>query len=181
MGCPTKVTWAKMICQSSAPPKCVFITWLMLHGKLVTCDYLQKIGIHVDKRCCLCDKEDETLDHLFFECDVAHDIWRGIREWVGIQRQLSKWQEEKEFLLTQCTTNSGKHRFYRYSVTMLVYHIWRERNQRRMQHKRSSVDCIMQQYKVLIAWCSVRDRKLVRFVRWVYLAESVESCGNHLW
>lgn len=40
-----------------------------MHEKLVTCSYLQGIGVQVDHTCCLCNREDETLDHLFFECE----------------------------------------------------------------------------------------------------------------
>lgn len=50
-----KVQWAKMMCQNAAPPKCLFITWLLLYGKLATCSYLQKIGTQVDPLCCLCE------------------------------------------------------------------------------------------------------------------------------
>lgn len=75
MGRPQKVPWAKMVCQNAAPPKCLFITWLVLHERLATCSHLQRIGVLVDYVCCLCRIVDETLDHLFFECDVGRRVW----------------------------------------------------------------------------------------------------------
>lgn len=89
-------------------PKCLFITWLLMHEKLATCHYLLKIGVSVDPVCCLCEHESETLDHLFFECDFSKNIWNGVAGWCGIIRQVDKWSVEKGFLTTKCTTNSGK-------------------------------------------------------------------------
>lgn len=66
IGSTQKVAWAKMLCQNVAPPKCIFMSWLLLHEKLVTCAYLKKRGIQVDEVCCLCKKKEESLDHLFF-------------------------------------------------------------------------------------------------------------------
>lgn len=36
----TKQPWAKMCCQNPAPPKFIFISWLLLQGRLATYDYL---------------------------------------------------------------------------------------------------------------------------------------------
>lgn len=164
MGIPQKKPWAKMICQNAAPPKCTFITWLPMHEKLATCSYLQRMGVHVDHRCCLCGNADETLDHMFFDCDVARAIWSGVTEWCGIRRQPVHWSLEKDFLVTQCTTNSGKQRLYICAITVLVYYIRREGNQRRMQGKQSTVEAVIKQCKLLLAWCSQNDRKLARFI-----------------
>lgn len=65
------VAWVKMISQNTIPAKYVFSTWLLLHGRLPTCQYLQGIGITVDDECCLCNLEKETVDHLFFGCSYS--------------------------------------------------------------------------------------------------------------
>lgn len=36
MGDIARVSWAKMVCQNPAPPKCVFNAWLLMHEKLPT-------------------------------------------------------------------------------------------------------------------------------------------------
>lgn len=73
-----KVAWAKMICQNPAPAKCVFIAWLLLHGKLATCSYLEKMGITTDYNCCLCERTEENLDQLFFGCEYSKEVWRQV-------------------------------------------------------------------------------------------------------
>lgn len=65
VGNPQKQPWAKLMCQNAAPPKYTFIVWLLMHGRLATCSYLQRTGIQVDQACCFCGKEPETLDHLY--------------------------------------------------------------------------------------------------------------------
>lgn len=88
MGQSQRVPWAKMVCQNAAPPKYLFITWFLLHGKLATCSYLQKVGVQVDPVCYICEQENETLEHLFFECIVARDVWNGVSRWCGIDREV---------------------------------------------------------------------------------------------
>lgn len=80
-----KVSWAKLMCQNSAPAKCLFIAWLLMHDRLATCDYLRKIGVQVDPVCCLCSLEPETVEHLFFKCVVAAAVWKEVMEWCGIE------------------------------------------------------------------------------------------------
>lgn len=148
---PPKQSWAKVLCQNSAPPKYIFILWLLMHGSLATCAYLQKLGIHVDQGCCFCGLELETLNHLFFDCVVTRGIWSGVMKYCGIQRLPGKWCEEREILINHCTTNSGKQRTYRCDVTVLVYHVWMERNRKRMQGTMHEVEKIIQQCKIMLA------------------------------
>lgn len=164
-GRPQLIPWAKMMCQNSAPPKCVFISWLLLHEKLVTCAFLKDRGIYVDEVCCLCKKKEELVDHLFFECEFAAAVWIGVARWCGINRVPKVWRVEKEFLIAQCTSNSGKQRAYRCMVSVLVYQIWSERNARRMQAKCRSVEDIVHYCQFLLVTCSQKDRKLARYFK----------------
>lgn len=120
-GSPPKVPWEKVVCQNLAPPKYVFISWLLMHEKLVTCAYLRERGVQVEETCRLCERHSEALEHLFFECEVSAAIWKGVAEWCGIWREPKNWSGEKEMLLTYCTANSGKQRFYRSVVYVIVY------------------------------------------------------------
>lgn len=69
-----KVSWAKLVCQNGAPPKCIFIVWLVLHNKLATCSYLAKIVVVVEHGCCLCEEEDEMMEHLFFARKFVKEV-----------------------------------------------------------------------------------------------------------
>lgn len=160
LGKVPRVRWAKMTCQNPAPPKCVFSTWLLLHEKLPTCNYLQRIWIVVDPVCCFCGLEDETLDHLFLDCAMVRQIWEGVATQWGIVRTTGKWSEENEFLITQCSTNSGMQRLYRCITSVVMFYVWKERNVRRMQGKKNEVEVVIQQSRFVIALCCRKDRKL---------------------
>lgn len=149
MGNPPKIPWAKMVCQNVAPPKCLFITWLLLHERLATSSYLQRVGIHVDNTCCLCEGAEKSLDYMFFECEFASIVWRGVTDWCGIDRHAMKWELEKVFLLSQCTNNNRRQRLYMCMVAVISYHLWRERNDRRMKGKKNSEEMIIEQCKVM--------------------------------
>lgn len=165
VGVVEKVPWAKLLCQNAAPPKCIFIVWLLMHGKLATCEYLQKLGVDVDQTCCLCNQAMETVEHLFFECAVSGEVWRVVTRWCRIQEDAVGWGRARERLVVRCTTNSGMQRLYRCVATVLVYHVWLERNARRMQGKVNSVEGIVRVCKEMIAWCGRKDKKIGKLVR----------------
>lgn len=158
-----RVPWAKVMCQNPVPAKYKFITWLLMHERLVTCSYLQKIGIQVEHCCCLCGAEEETLDHLFFQCSFVSSVWREVAGSFGVRRGAGSWHEERNYLLTQCTTNSGYQRGYRCMIAVLVYYIWKERNLRRMQGQQNTTERIIRQCKMALAWCGQQDKKMARF------------------
>lgn len=160
MGSVQVVPWAKIVRQNAAPPKYLFISWLLLHERLPTCRYLQRMGISVDQICCFCGDSEETLKHMFFACGVIQQIWREVALWCGVDRVAGSWEEEKQFLFSQCTTNSVKQRLYQSLVSVVVYHVWMERNGQRMAGKRNTPATLVKQCKLVLAWCCNRDRRL---------------------
>lgn len=160
-----RVSWAKMMCQNSAPPKHLFISWLLLNDRLATCQYLQKLGVQVDSVCALCQQEEETVQHLFFSCRISSYIWREVMAWSGVSRTAAAWSLEYEYLVSHCSNNSGKQRMYRCVTAVLIYLIWRERNHRRMKGITTHEDSIIHQCKTLIAICGDRDRKIARILQ----------------
>lgn len=135
-----------------------------MHGKLATCEYLQRIGIHEDYTCCFCGTEDESLDHLFFGCPFTMNVWEGVTVDYELQRSPKPWQEERNFLLTQCTTNSGKQKMYICVFSVVVYHIWRGRNHMRIKGTKQAMENIVKHCKIVMAWCSQRDKKIGRYM-----------------
>lgn len=160
IGCVEKVPWAKMMCQNSAPVKYLFITWLLLHEKLATCSYLRRIGISIDPMCCICERNEEILDHLFFECEFSRGVWKRMADWCGVQRTVERWELEKIFLISRCTNNNKQQRLYRCMFAVVSYHLWRERNARRLQGRRTTEEMIVRQCQIMMSVCKCRDKKL---------------------
>lgn len=163
-GAGEKVPWHKLISGTIAPPKCVFITWLAMMGRLATWENLIKIGIMCDTVCCLCNKESETMTHLFFKCEFSAQVWNELLVWSGFQRLAAGWEEEKQFLFTQCRAKKGRQKLYRAIFAVAVYHLWIERNMRRFQEKFQEPAAIIRSCKLEVTGnVYIRHRCLIHF------------------
>jgi hypothetical protein len=63
--------------------------WLFLLGRphlkrLLTLDNVRKRGIVVINRCCMCESDGESIDHLFLHCGVARTLWNAIFSRFGL-------------------------------------------------------------------------------------------------
>jgi hypothetical protein len=52
--------------------------------KLATVDNLNRKGMDKPVQCCFCN-ENETVDHLFFQCVVAKVVWKLVGEVIGCE------------------------------------------------------------------------------------------------
>ncbi|XP_019230598.1 PREDICTED: uncharacterized protein LOC109219231 [Nicotiana attenuata] len=110
---------------------------MALHRRLATVDRLIKWGIPVPAECVLCmTDEEETHDHLFFECSYSKFIWKQISRLFGIDRQVGRWQEEIEWMSTKTKSRNTKWKILGNAFAATVYHTWMERNLRRFQQTR---------------------------------------------
>ncbi|PRQ37611.1 putative reverse transcriptase zinc-binding domain-containing protein [Rosa chinensis] len=57
-------------------PKIKIFGWLLLRGRLKTRDRLSRFGIINDNSCLLCNRDNETADHLFGYCEFTKEVWR---------------------------------------------------------------------------------------------------------
>lgn len=65
----------KYIWNVDVPPKLKHFWWRSLHNGLPVADNLKKRGLRVDAICQLCGEEDETVNHLLFQCKLTKEIW----------------------------------------------------------------------------------------------------------
>lgn len=159
-----RVEWHKLICNNVAPPKCIFIIWLAMLGKLFTCDNPGKVGIHVDPICNMCSREVESGNHLFFLCDFSSVVWDGVAEWSGANRVAGDWEMVEHTFLAHCGSSTGKQKLYRLVLSIVVYQIWKERSKRKFLELMSSIDDVVRVCKFQIVICYARDTKLARFL-----------------
>ena len=66
------------------PPRVQYFLWLLSKNKLLTRDNLGKRRKVEDSTCLFC-KEQESLNHLFFDCVVAKQLWEVLSSIFGIQ------------------------------------------------------------------------------------------------
>ncbi|XP_057808524.1 uncharacterized protein LOC131023004 [Salvia miltiorrhiza] len=159
-GTPEKVKWYPMISKSLAAPKCIFILWLAILKRMATCDRLLRFGIQCEQVCCLCKQENESLNHLFFTCEFSAQVWRKLANWCGVRQQAFAWDAEVEYLENQGTSNTGKQLMYRLVVATAVYHLWRERNDRKFNSKESDVDRVVRQCQLMMVVRGSKNAKV---------------------
>lgn len=70
----SKALW-KFVWDNLGLPKVNFFTWPLAHRKILTGENLIKRGIVGPHRCPLCCQAEETIYHLFIECNFAKHTW----------------------------------------------------------------------------------------------------------
>ena len=86
--------------KTDTPPKVQFFMWLCLHGSLPTAEVLGSRGLILDSVCKICNKENETIEHLFKRCDFVHNFWQQLQ--APIYTRNSFGLPFKEWLETNC-------------------------------------------------------------------------------
>nr|XP_010321228.1 uncharacterized protein LOC104647500 [Solanum lycopersicum] len=68
-----------------ARPKAYFTMWIMMNQRLATVDKLAQWGVVVEKICVLCKNADETVKHLFMQCNFARRMRGRLLSWIEQQ------------------------------------------------------------------------------------------------
>jgi hypothetical protein len=83
------------IWQVWAPSKCNVFTWLMIQGRIWTADRLLLCQWPNEYFCPLCQRNRETVTHLFIECPVSCRVWSQISFWVNMPTlSLQQWKPD---------------------------------------------------------------------------------------
>ena len=73
-GMQQRPPWTCLMYRYAARPKAYITMWIMMNQKLSTIDRLTQWGIEVDKVCVLCKNAEETIEHLFLQCQCARKL-----------------------------------------------------------------------------------------------------------
>ena len=65
------------------PPRIHIFLWLLANNKLMTRDNLKKRNMNKPEDCIFCS-ENESIDHLFFQCIVANQLWHFISDFFDV-------------------------------------------------------------------------------------------------
>lgn len=70
-----------------APTRVAIFTWLMLRNRILTIDNLRKREWCLVNRCHMCKREEESVNHLFGECNYAQQVIQHKQCRVGTECQ----------------------------------------------------------------------------------------------
>lgn len=68
------------------------------------------------------------------------------------------WNDETQFMITQCGSKSRRQKMYRYMASVAVYTIWSERNKRSFQSVCSSVESVVHAASSISSYLDVARR-----------------------
>ncbi|XP_019230130.1 PREDICTED: uncharacterized protein LOC109211084 [Nicotiana attenuata] len=121
-------------------PKQQFIVWMAMHRRLATVDRLMKWGIQVEQGGVLCERDlTETHEHLFFECSYSNKLWESMLTWLGYHRRTQDWEEEVNWLIKNVNNRNPKRAILGVVFAAVMYNIGMERNNRRFQQCKKTV------------------------------------------
>jgi hypothetical protein len=78
------VAHSRIIWKMRSPLRIKIFMWYLHRGIVLTKDNLVKRNWHGSERCCFCS-DNETTQHLFFDCHVAKFLWRLVHITFGLQ------------------------------------------------------------------------------------------------
>ena len=93
-----KVCWHRLVWDPLVVPKHAVIAWMAILNRLPTMDRMRAWGIDKDSTCTLCKQEEESRNHLFFDCSYSKEVWRTVLSLSGLHKPVLDWQREFNWL-----------------------------------------------------------------------------------
>ncbi|PKU63786.1 Putative ribonuclease H protein [Dendrobium catenatum] len=133
------VGWYNSIWHKSHALKFACFAWMARLGKLKTADNLLLRGIQVPLNCSLCLGNLENHSHLFFSCDFSYYVLKTILPDFNCFLLRPNLSQTFEFIENSARFNKREKNFCFLALSCIIYHIWRERNNRRFSGLRINV------------------------------------------
>ncbi|GFS36470.1 chlorophyll A/B-binding protein 2 [Actinidia rufa] len=154
-----KPCWTKVVGHRSIMPKHSFILWLSLKERLLTRD---KLSDHIeDTACVLCGFPVESLSHLFFQYQIAKQVWTEIKAWLGFNRELSTIKVEVKWTFKEARGTEVQAIAKRIDLACTIYCIWKHRNAKNFEGKTSHPSSIIRDIKMQVYRRVPGDRSLL--------------------
>ncbi|XP_065636444.1 uncharacterized protein LOC136070428 [Quercus suber] len=80
--------WQSIWCVK-VPKRVSFFLWTAARNGILTIDNLVKKNLPLVNWCCLCRRDEETVDHLLLHCKLASTLWSEVLIMFGVQWVMS--------------------------------------------------------------------------------------------
>lgn len=98
----------------------------------------------------LCGVDEENMDHLFFSCSFANELWSGIMNLCGLRRRVGDWSYEVNWAMKYINGKSLLNMILRIVRNAHRYEVWRERNNRLYSKLSLNVQKLLDQIKFVV-------------------------------
>jgi hypothetical protein len=102
------------------PPRIQIFLWLLSQNKIMTRDNLRRRGIPKPMECSFC-REFESVQHLFFDCIVARQVW-------GLVKEICKFTVEKYIDVAGRWLCNKRFLQFNFISSAILWGIWNSRN-----------------------------------------------------
>ena len=111
--------------------------WHLFQNAVLTRDNMKKIKWSGSPRCSFCSN-DESANHLFFECSVARVVWGVVGNILGTQYCPNNvWQSIVWFY----TFLPGGDKLYMVAISAICWAIWKARNNVTFEEHKMRTPC----------------------------------------
>ncbi|XP_018488189.1 uncharacterized protein LOC108858819 [Raphanus sativus] len=122
-------SWAPLIWHKGIIPRHATTTWLFILDRNPTLDRLHSWGLDVETTCLLCGLDNESRNHLFFECHFSSQVWSFICARLNIFTPPHSWNAVLLWLPSASPERALKIALLQ-AWQATVYCLWQERNAR---------------------------------------------------
>ena len=154
-------------------PRVSFFRWEATWRKALTLDQLQKRRWTLANRCYLCQRHEESIDHILLHCEKARTLWVLLFSMFGVQWVMPATTIKEMFSGWNGTFVGKKGKgVWRASPLCLFWMVWKARNKVASEEEELSIQRLKSSF-VYFLWSetklSIKDgpSTLVDFVGWV--------------
>lgn len=118
------------------PPKIKIFLW-KLHWCIVPTRYFLSKRIHnLSQACVWCGHETETVQHLFWDCEIALEAWDFVGNWWSNKRMFTQTRHFSLIKLFRCFERKLVSPYWNLVVASTCWSIWLARNEVLFMNKR---------------------------------------------
>lgn len=152
--------WFMVVWSRYHLPRFAFIIWVTFWKRLPTLVKLSQWGIASSDLCLLCQSQPETQDHLFFQCPFSKSVWKSTLIKLSCKTLVTSWDSISDWLLNTHWYSKFQKDLLTVGLSVVVYHIWRERNQRSHLSQRKNERTITGEVPQSIRLTAISWRKI---------------------
>ncbi|GJY44703.1 zf-CCHC domain-containing protein [Tanacetum coccineum] len=171
-------TWDKSI-----PRKVNVFMWRLSLDRLPHRLNLSSRGMDIPAISCpSCNANVESANHVFFECDIATDMWKLVFRWCDIPLfQASSWDSFNDWIISWHASKEKKHRFY-VITTSVLWWLWRYRNSVTFNSQPLRKSDLFDNVRFSsFSWLHNRDHMKLSWNDWLIFETCVKSKDLDLW
>ncbi|GKC49682.1 reverse transcriptase domain, reverse transcriptase zinc-binding domain protein [Tanacetum coccineum] len=162
-----KVSWYHCVWFSSCIPRHALNLWLVIKRRLKTQDLLRPWD-NVDVgnlSCSLCDLQEDSHEHLFFECNFSKQVWFMVKRFAGFSNSMPSIDSIIHDIIPFAKRKSSRSIIVKLVVATITYFIWQERNNCMFKKSKRSVEqvanCIINVVRLKLLSCKWKKSKAV--------------------